>query len=972
MAQRLHAAGARTQIQTTPDHTAFTTAAMLTDLSDVLALERRRLEDPLSGITQVDLDAVLRELRTDRIGTGTELWEAMPGLLLPAAAAPTVDLASVAAYVKDAWAPGKTTITLTGDLSGLGNLDLYLRQALVDALVAPGSDAEGDAPPAPAGFVIIDESCGTPISDAGTEPPVPVLLDLTLPADVSTPQLALAWSLPGSWHEDHTLVEAIPALAERYIAEGFSSTAVPGTTREEIVRCELMPGVDTSVMTCRFPLARTRDAAGIERSAVVGLDTLWFPNNLPTLRDRLPDIQEGVRRNLLRRASAFADGEPEELMRAAAHARYRVEEVQYISQLSEVDDLEAAPLLKVARKWLNPDRAAAIVLTPDGWQSDHFDTTTDLLPTTAAWTAFPPEPPELPEPQPVPEGEELPEIPVEPVQPLAEGMSVEPLIAATATPQLDGAQQYTLDNGLSVIIVPRPGYPVVHATLVHTGGFVYEDVRGIDAMAWDLSTPFSPNKDQFVPEHPLAGQAWWSAERRPEGWVRTLSGPQPNLEGLLYILRQTTLDTTIDEKSLNEYFFRLAHQEPGAWTANTRLSLSQYFGSHRLGRQVPTKKALKKLIPNANKWSQKVVQPDNTTLILIGPVDLEGAKSQIDQNFSDWTRSGSPSAGQGRLSESPPRVKGAVVTDAPLGQAQVRMRCPASGNATTDLVAAMLEVRMWESAGSLRPDVLRADHQSMPGGVAWMNLYTEVTPSRTADAVALMNASMTDIVAEMEAILTERIVREAFDAVIAIDAERRRPRIDDATAVALLESMTLGTRPPEDSIKALDELMERLAEPEEADVPAVEGEEEEEPLSEEALALLTAARALGAEELEEEEVEEPDEDAVVMMPVPEIVVIRPGLDHARAVLAAGHAISMSTTAELRDAIINETLRGHGLENLTGYGQQLFDITEQDVIDEISGCMAHPGLSVLGPAATTGPQVTEAGFPFEEPPKKWWK
>ena len=68
MAQRMLSIGARTETVTTPDHTAFTTAVLQENLDEMLALERRRLESPLSGVTEADLAAVRAELSAERLG----------------------------------------------------------------------------------------------------------------------------------------------------------------------------------------------------------------------------------------------------------------------------------------------------------------------------------------------------------------------------------------------------------------------------------------------------------------------------------------------------------------------------------------------------------------------------------------------------------------------------------------------------------------------------------------------------------------------------------------------------------------------------------------------------------------------------------------------------------------------------------------------------------------------------------------
>jgi predicted Zn-dependent peptidase len=962
MAQSLLSIGARTETVTTPDYTAFTTSILLESLDDMLALERLRLTDPLAGVTEADVAAVLAELAAEPLSPGAGLWRPLLPLLAPGTpAASTVTLAMVQEHVKTAWAPSSTTMTLTGDLSALGNLDLFLRARLVDPPQAEGT--------APAGLVIVDDTCGTPVAAAPTTPPLPVTLSATLPAAISAPELALVWTLPGSWHEDHSLVEALPALAERYISEGFSSTAVAGTTAEEIVRCELLPGVATSLMTCRFPLDRTKDAAGVQRSAVVGLDPLWFPNNLPTLRERMPEIRQGVRRDLLRRASAFNDGDTGELFRAAAHDRYRVTEVPYIPQISEAADLAPEPLLKMARAWLNPDRVVAVVLTPDGWRPDHHSSDTARRLTHDAWTPYPPANPEPPQPEPVAEGEDPPEIPFEPVEPLPDPLPAEEILALASAPQLDGAVRYTLSNGMSVLIIPRSGYPVVHSSLIHAGGLLREPTLGVDGLVWDLATPFSPNKKQYVPEHPLQGQAWWDAQRRVDGWVRTLSGPLPNLDGLLYILRQTTIDPTIDTRSRNEYFFRLGHQEPGAWTVATRLGLREYFGEHPLGLRVPTKKALKKLTDEPNAWAARVVHPSSTTLLIIGPVDPEGTKALIEQRFGDWAGVGSPATEQAVPTPSAPGTR-AVVVDAPLSAAQIRLRCPISGvSARTDLLSAMLEARMWESAGDSSPGVLRIDTEQLPGGIAWMSVYAEVAPGQTGATIDLMRGGMTAYAAELEAILAERIIREAFDAVMAADAALRRPQMTDEAAVALLAALTDGTRPPEEASKGLEALMKQLAAAAEAP-PAPESGETAEPLSEEALALINAAAALAAEKPEKPEpVAEDAEPAPI-----EIAFVRhpASLDDARLALAAQHGISLRTTDALQDALVDQILLGHDLSVLTGYGSALHAVHEQELVDELATCAAGTTVTVLGPAVEVAPQVSAAGFQTVTLPKKWWK
>jgi predicted Zn-dependent peptidase len=562
-------------------------------------------------------------------------------------------------------------------------------------------------------------------------------------------------------------------------------------------------------------------------------------------------------------------------------------------------------------------------------------------------------------------------------------MPADEILALAATPQLDGAVQTTLSNGMSVLIVPRSGYPVVHTSLIHAGGLLRETEQGVDGLVWDLSTPFSPNKDQFVPENPLDGQAWWEAERRTDGWVRTLSGPQPNLEGLLYILRETTTDPSIDTRSRNEYFYRLGHQEPGAWTIASRLSQREYFGDHPLGLAVPTKKALKQLTDQPDAWAGSVVHPEATTLLVIGPVDPEATTAAIESMFGDWAAAGTP-ATAASIMPAPTPGTGAVVVDAPLDTAQVRLRCPISGNsAQTDLLATMLEARMWESAhGTLAPSVLRIDTQQVPGDIAWMSFYAEVDPSQTGAVVSLMRSGMTDYADELEGILTERIVREAFDTIIAADASLRRPQMTDEAGVALLASLTAGARMPEEIEDGMEALMAQLAEPEEGEEEVLaEGDMPlREALSEESLALINAAAAQLAKELEEEEEEEEEpvaetEETEETAPEPiEVTFVRHPvtLDDARLALAAQHGIAMHTTDALRTTLVDQVLLGRDLSMLTGYGAALHGVTEQALIDEVAQCAGSTNLTVLGPALTVAPQVRAAGGQRVELPKKWWK
>lgn len=981
--QQLSAMGARVELVEGPDLLTLVITALPEQLSELVAMQQRQLSDPLANVTDADLDAARDELVAGSVDPERNLWRAAAAAMFPDGhpyhPAPgdlsLHSLDDVRAFAAKAFTPERLMLTLDADFSQLDDPKKSIQRMMrgeriplapisVPAPPPPAEEGEGEAEadgeatgeavlPGPVRVVIEDDSCVAPASaDPKLAVDLPTLKSIRIPATVAGPEAMVVWPLPGGYTDKDQMWSMFPVIAEEFMYRTLSKKMMPGQLPGDAISCSYLPGLQASAVVCRLPVARDGDQAKMGRKVTSANDVLWYPDAPTKLTEIFDDLRQRQRGRILLRAADRTDGELPALVWESTYDRLSGDAFPHLSRMSALDDLDPKKVLEAYRKWMNPERFTVVSLVPDGDQPDLIteDPFGDDLTLTAPWAPVPPawEPPPPPPPpedgaEPEEEEEDSDEDAVEEEAPVL--LTAEELAAMASNPLLEGATRTTLDSGLDVVIISRPGYPVARATLVHQGGVLREQTPGLDAAAWQTSSPFNSNKGVFAPTWPLKGQATWHRERLPGAWVQGLTGPAGSLDGMLYILREAVRDASVDEDYLKEHLhYEGRRYRPTAWRALRLATYDAFFGDDAaISDLYVDKKSRKLLTPEQiQAWTDTVISPKSTTLVVVTSMTAAEVQEEIEGAFGDW--SGTGQAGDIQRPAVVPK-QSVVLMNGPGPLAETQIRCPlgspeADNPAARMLLTDMLQLRMWEATRDNPPVGISLQVEELGGGEAWLRASYETPIPDTGNAIVAYRVVLADMLAELE----ETIKLQELE-------EERLALLETLTAA--LEVKPRPNRAERKRLGALIEAAELLGELEEPS-------EVIEPELKELARIVEAGESLP--EPEEVEEEEESEDAVVEITYEDPP--RPTLEDARARRARLYATAYRSPSSLMADLIAEQAYGRPWLSAAELAEALVAVDEVALRDQLQACVGHDIASVYAPAEVTTPSLVRAGLDYE--------
>jgi len=433
---RLRAWGVDYNAETGADSTRFYNEAAPGALDTLLDLEAGRLRDPLAGVDERTLAQeraiVISEFLRRRGPAAGPLYKALLNQLYPeghpARSRPetveslaAISMADLRDLAKTAWRPEEMTITLRGAVAREG-MDQRVLRAL------PGQ-ANGHA-----------TACSAhALAEAPPPGPPPSLEPVEIEGPVAVRTAGLAWSLPVDI--DRVEPRLTPGLLEWAVGAGMGWTS--RQSFEHSLRCSLVRDVWSSLVVCTFQAPRAMDAGAIRRLAVsrlrevlrldgdastnyVGLAAQRAWGDLVAATEDVTGLYSDSAREFDLEAHWTGDTDWYE----------RVQVGLLNVSLQSVTDY--------ARGSLDPDLAVAVIMNPGAGFDD---------PDQSAGSA---------------------------AGPMVGGAAPAPAGASV----IDGVATWRLDNGLDVVVVPRPGVPMVHAALVFG---VPSAARGVEESAWGFT-----------------------------------------------------------------------------------------------------------------------------------------------------------------------------------------------------------------------------------------------------------------------------------------------------------------------------------------------------------------------------------------------------------------------------------------------------------------------------------------------------
>jgi zinc protease len=673
---RLWALGAGHNAETGFEETTYHELAPAVRLPAVLAAEGRRLLDPLEGLDEatfnVEREVVRNELRerneTHAFGAAyasafraafaaDHPFHRNVGGTHESLSALTLDDAR--RFVAAHYRPDDMTMVIVGDMD-LSAVDGFVRATLPPALY-------GDpAHPHPIGQPPV------PPADAPAPPP-----DRTLHrerAPVTTPELWIAWSIPGGVGRGEEIAEMWSTLTAQNFNRGrFDDDDIGG------VNFVTFRGVASSMLICRVVLTTGAHPDRSMREVVSALP--WIGGDEVYLDDRFRHLKLARLRELVSDAEDVVDRARER----AEYARRTGSPSAYGPLIAQIKGISSEKARAFAERYLTADRARGVFLEPLA------DDARPPTPIAAAQDLA-----------------SLPPLPPETLQDLAQVRF------------LEGLQRLTLDNGLEVVVVPRRGASVITAKLAfHVDrGTTLTGLPRAAQEAHEITLEESPG-DFGIAYRFDVGEDLLSFT------VRSGVANLPRaLDMLSYGARSLNVDWPSDKfRDVEAPLLRRYEASPEGRGA--RALWKAMFGAHPFGARPTVDQIAGHKAGEIEDWLERVVRPANGVLVIVG--DVSAAEAQTAARDALKRLGGKPGAIAAPAAATPaaggPGARvlddgtGAIVTHRPgASQAEVELRCllpPADArrDAANDVVAGLVGARI--------QDDLRHRWGSTYGVLAW-------------------------------------------------------------------------------------------------------------------------------------------------------------------------------------------------------------------------------------------------------------
>lgn len=220
---------------------------------------------------------------------------------------------------------------------------------------------------------------------------------------------------------------------------------------------------------------------------------------------------------------------------------------------------------------------------------------------------------------------------------------------ATAQPTapaftLPATKQFTLENGLTVTLMPRQNVPLISVHAVIRAGSVNDDLSGLAGLtAQSLRLGAAgQSKQQIEQQVDFIGASLDAYADRDGSTVRSDFMSRDG-DKMLPLLRDVLLHPDFDAAEFAKLKERaiagIEQDKQNPRDVIGRYFSWQLFGSHPYGNPVSgTQASLKKLTrEEIHAFHRRFYQPGNTALCVVGDFDADSMKSTLRQLFGDWT-----------------------------------------------------------------------------------------------------------------------------------------------------------------------------------------------------------------------------------------------------------------------------------------------------------------------------------------------
>ncbi|MCY1021073.1 M16 family metallopeptidase [Pyxidicoccus sp. MSG2] len=669
---RLEAAGVgHSNASTSLDYTAYEALASREALPALLKMHGQWLASPVAGITPevfaVEREVVRNELRQrNETGYVGQVFSWMHAASYPAShpyARPLIGthptltaltLADAQRFARAHYRPDNVTLVISGDVD-LAAVEPLLRESLPAEWVGSGAP------------LTVEPRLPGKVAEPPLTPEPKSLPEYA--AAVPSPELYLSWVLPRGFDEQGAVQEFVRASLDRNLWGAVRSDGdIAG------ISTGLVPGTRASLLVVRVQLSRGDHP---QRSAEKVLDMVhkaW--SNSVEAGDVLgneADFQ-AARRNVITGMVLESEHLLSRTLRRALLTHFTLDVRSYTrSQMAQMA-LGGSQVTAFAYTWLQRERARVILVRPG--ESG-----------TAVAENGPAQLPAQPEPA----------VPVEHATPS--------MVTALSAP----VHVLKLDNGMEVLLAPRPGLPVVRVGAAMGGGSAYGAKPGVADLAG-----YGSFRESWFEGRPSDWGLWDSTSLQRDHVRVELSGTAGNVGNMLAMLAEQ-----LSSMRTSEDVVRFLREQVLPWRDAVdgrpevqahRALLSALYGTHPYAHEATGAEMAQVSWSDAQDWIEDVYRPGNTVVVIAGEFDVKEVEVLARKYLGGWSR-GTPQPVDLAAAPALPAASvrpNTLLTPRPgatQGQVHVACRLPAAtpeAEARYSMMAELMEVQAWHDMRSQR------------------------------------------------------------------------------------------------------------------------------------------------------------------------------------------------------------------------------------------------------------------------------
>ncbi|WP_002634741.1 M16 family metallopeptidase [Myxococcus hansupus] len=623
---------------TSLDYTSYETLAPKESLPLLLKMEGQRLSSPLAGVTAevfaVEREVVRNELRQrNETGYVGQVFSWMNAAAFPAGhpyARPLIGthetlsaltLSDAQRFARANYRPDNVTLVIAGDVN-LESVEAMLRANLPESWVGTGAP------------LALEARMPAQAAAPSTTPPQKSMPAFT--AAVPTPEVYLSWVLPRGFEEASAVQDFVRAILRQSLYGAQRSDGdIAG------ISTNLIPGTRASLLMVRVTLSRGDDPARSAGKVLDQVQNAWTQEiQAGGVLGREFDFQS-MRRQVVTGMVLESEDLLARTHRRALLTHFTQDVRSYTRSQMALMGLAGGKVTDFSYQWLQRERARIIVVRPGETPGGVAASIPTDANTEAASSSAPSE-------------------------------RVTPsMTTALASP----IHALKLDNGMEVLLVPRPGLPVVRIGAALGGGSSYGDKPGVADLA-----DWGSFRESWFEGRPSDWGLHTSGSFRRDHLRVGISGTAGNVGNMLAMLAEQ-LDSTRTSEAVVRYFreqvlpWREAVDSYPEMVAERHLQKALY-GTHPYAREARGADLGQVSWTEAEAWIQDVYRPANTVVVIAGEFDVKEVEALSRKYLGGWSRGKPKPVAVPSAPELPTAPSKLLLTPRPgASQAQVQLAC---------------------------------------------------------------------------------------------------------------------------------------------------------------------------------------------------------------------------------------------------------------------------------------------------------